>query len=194
MGRKTEVELANELKGRNPSAMSELHDRYGRLIYAMILRIVRDSGTAEDLTQETFMRAWNGVQFFDAQKGNIGPWLLAIARHRAIDYLRSIHFRETHTVTFEEADLAPLAATAMAFEDARRVRSAMGKLVPQHLRVIELAYFEGLSQAEVAERLGQPLGTVKSWARMALKTLRQELVPESYFACGAGIAGGQVSS
>ena len=175
---KTDAALAAELQRRDTNAMEELYDRYGRLAYSVILRMVRDAGIAEDLVQETFIRVWNRVQFYDASKGAIGPWLLAIARYRAIDYLRSVRSRDYVAYDEAEADRRSLTAEAAAFENGRRVRAAMRKLVPNHLRVIEMAYFEGLSQLEVAERMGAPLGTVKSWVRMALRSLREELVPD----------------
>lgn len=175
--RRADADLVVELQRRNANAMAELYSRYGRLTYALILRIVRDVGIAEDLVQETFLRVWNRVPFFDGSKGSLGPWLLAIARNRAIDYVRSVRSRDQHTVAFDEGDRGLPSTDAAAFDDARRVRAAMRKLVPNHMRVIELSYFEGLSQLEVAERLGQPLGTVKSWVRMALKSLREELAP-----------------
>ncbi|SPF45251.1 RNA polymerase sigma factor [Candidatus Sulfopaludibacter sp. SbA4] len=180
---KTDDGLVVELQRRNRDAMEELYDRYGRLAFSVILRMVHDAGIAEDLVQETFLRVWNRIQFYDASKGAIGPWLLAIARYRAIDYLRSVRSRNCHTVAYDEAeaDRRSLTAEVAAFENGRRVRAAMRKLVPNHLRVIEMAYFEGLSQVEVAERMGQPLGTVKSWVRMAIRRLREELVPEGAF-------------
>ena len=84
-----DAELVARLHRRDAQALAELYDRYGRLVYSLIVRMVRDGGIAEDLVQETFLRVWNRVQGFDAQKGSIGPWLLAVARNRAIDYLRS---------------------------------------------------------------------------------------------------------
>src|SRR5271166_4649156 len=97
-------ELVERLQRRDAQALAELYDRYGRLVYSLILRVVRDTGVAEDLVQETFLRVWNRVQGFDAQKGAIGPWLLAVARNRAIDYIRSAGGRERNTVEFEETD------------------------------------------------------------------------------------------
>src|SRR5205809_5296468 len=84
-----DAELVKRLQKRDPQALGELYDRYGRLAYSLILRIVRDSGTAEDLVQETFLRVWNRVQAFNPEKGALGPWLLAVARNRAIDHVRS---------------------------------------------------------------------------------------------------------
>ena len=84
-----DTDLVARMQRRDPQALAELYDRYGRITYSLILRVVRDTGIAEDLVQETFLRVWNRVHGFDAQKGSIGPWLLAVARNRAIDYLRS---------------------------------------------------------------------------------------------------------
>src|SRR5579862_8927571 len=96
--------LVARMQRRDPQALAELYDRYGRVTYALILRVVRDVGIAEDLVQETFLRVWNRVHGFDAQKGSIGPWLLAVARNRAIDYLRSAGGRERNALEFEETD------------------------------------------------------------------------------------------
>ena len=174
-----DAELVLRLQRREPQALAELYDRYGRLAYSLILRVVRDTGIAEDLVQETFLRVWNRVQGFDANKGAIGPWLLAVARNRAIDYLRSSGGRERNAVEFEETDHPALYTDMepgiLASDKARVVKAAVDKLSVHQRQVIELAYFEGLSQSEMAERMGQPLGTVKTWVRAALKTLRDEL-------------------
>jgi len=176
-----EGELVERLQRRDPQALADLYDRYGRLVYASILRIVKDTGIAEDLVQETFLRVWNRVHGFDAQKGSIGPWLLAVARNRAIDYLRSAGGRERNALEFEETDHPALyndmEGDILLADKARQVKAAIDKLSPNQRQVIELAYFEGLSQTEMAERMGQPLGTVKTWARSALKHLRDELSP-----------------
>jgi RNA polymerase sigma-70 factor (ECF subfamily) len=171
--------LVARLQRRDPQALGELYDRYGRLSYALILRVVRDPGIAEDLVQETFLRVWNRVQGFDAQKGSIGPWLLAVARNRAIDYLRSAGGRERAAQEFDETDRPALyidmERELLNSDQTRRVKVAMQKLSANQRQVIELAYFEGLSQTEMAEKMGQPLGTVKTWVRTALQTLREQL-------------------
>src|SRR5579872_7435746 len=97
-------DIVERLQRRDPQALAELYDRYGRLAYSLILRVVRDTGVAEDLVQETFLRVWNRVQGFDAHKGSIGPWLLAVARNRAIDYLRSTSGRERYALDYDETD------------------------------------------------------------------------------------------
>jgi RNA polymerase sigma-70 factor, ECF subfamily len=172
-------ELVARLQRRDPLALAELYDRYGRLVYSLIVRVVRDGAIAEDLVQETFLRVWNRVHGFDGEKGSIGPWLLAVARNRAIDYLRSASGRERNAVEFEETDhpalYTDMEKDILASDRARAVKAALDKLPPNHRQVIELAYFEGLTQTEMAERMSQPLGTVKTWVRSALKTLRDEL-------------------
>ncbi len=173
-------ELALRLKRREAAAMAELYDRFGRVAYSVIFTIVRDSGIAEDLVQETFLRVWNRMSAFDAERGSIGPWLLTVARNRAIDHIRSAGARMTRNAyELEEREHPSLFVNAeqeiVTADEARRIHTALASLSANQKRVIELAYFEGLSQTEMAEKLGEPLGTVKTWARSALKRLRQEL-------------------
>ena len=179
LGGERDAELVERLQRRDAQALAELYDRYGRVVYSLVLRVVRDSGIAEDLVQETFLRLWNRAQAFDAHKGSIGPWLLAVARNRAIDYLRSASGRERNSLEFEETDhpalYTDMERDILTSDKTRIIKAAMAKLSPNHRQVIELAYFEGLSQSEMAERLEQPLGTVKTWVRTALKNLRDEL-------------------
>jgi RNA polymerase sigma-70 factor (ECF subfamily) len=176
----TDPELAARLKRRDPQALADLYDRYARLAYSLIVRIVRDSGVAEDLTQETFLRVWNHAQAFNSERGTLGPWLLTVARNRAIDYLRSSSGKaalSTHEMTETEAPIlfANLEQELVSADEARRIREALTKLSGNYRTVIELAYFEGLSQSEMAEKLGHPLGTIKTWMRAALKNLRGQL-------------------
>ena len=176
----TDPELALRLKRREPEAMADLYDRYGRIAYSVILRIVRDAAVAEDLVQETFLRVWNRAQAFDSERGALGPWLLAVARNRAIDYIRSADgrmARNAYELVEREnpALFANLESQMITSDQARRIREALAKLNVRQRNVIELAYFEGLSQTEIAEKLGQPLGTIKTWVRAALKNLREQL-------------------
>ncbi|HTB19517.1 MAG TPA: sigma-70 family RNA polymerase sigma factor [Bryobacteraceae bacterium] len=171
--------LIARLQRRDPQALAELYDRYGKMAYSLVLRVVRDKAIAEDLVQETFLRVWNRVHSIDSEKGSVGPWLMAIARNRAIDYLRSSAGRERNALELDETDHAPLyrgmEAELLFSDQARRVKVAMDKLAPNHRAVMELAYFEGLSQSEMAVKMGQPLGTIKTWVRTALQCLRDEL-------------------
>lgn len=177
---KDDSALAKRLRDRDPNVMGDLYDRYGRLVYSLIFRVVRNSAAAEDLVQETFLRVWNRAQSFDQERGVLGPWILTVARNRAIDYLRSTDGRIAagaidldqleHPSRFRDFD-----DSALSLDRARRLKSAFEKLTPNQKVVIEMAYYEGLSQTEMAERMQQPLGTVKTWVRTALKTLRDQL-------------------
>jgi RNA polymerase sigma-70 factor (ECF subfamily) len=177
---KDEGDLARRLKARDPHAMSDLYNRYGRVAYSLIYRIVRNGAAAEDLVQETFLRVWNRVQSFDPEKGALGPWVLTVARNRAIDYLRSIDGRmSAGALELDRLEnpalFSNLTDSALSLDRTRKLKGAFEKLNPNQRMVIELAYFEGLSQTEMAEQMKQPLGTVKTWVRSALKTLRDEL-------------------
>jgi len=171
-------ELIERLRKRDPDAMADLYDRFSRVVYSVIFRIVRNAAVAEELAQESFFRAWNRAGSFDAERGRIGPWLLTIARNRAIDYLRSTAGQQQAT-TFELLSSERISLFVntedrmLDQEQARRIRAAFAKLNPNQREVLELAYFEGLSQSEMAAKLGQPLGTVKTWVRSALTTLRE---------------------
>ena len=173
-----DTKLIERLRRRDPDAMSDLYDRYSRIVYSVILRVVRNAAVAEELAQETFLRAWNRAGDFDAARARIGPWLLTIARNRAIDYLRSTAGQQQATtfelVSSERITLFVNTEDRMVDqEQARRIRAAFSKLKRNQREVLELAYFEGLSQAEMAEKLGQPLGTIKTWVRTALMSLRE---------------------
>lgn len=177
---KDDGDLVERLKRRDAQAMSVLYDRYGRICYSVILRIVRNEAAAEDLVQETFLRIWNRVHAFDQTRGALGPWILTVARNRSIDYLRSFEGRASENV-FELENLehpalfVELESGILNMDRVRVLRDAFTKLNPNQRIVIELAYYEGLSQSEMAERLKQPLGTVKTWVRTALKALRDEI-------------------
>lgn len=173
-------QLAARLRDRDPDALADLYDKYGRMAYSVIIRIVRDEGVAEDLTQETFLRVWNRMAGFDSEKGALGPWVLTVARNRAIDYLRSVDGRTRQnaielTASETPAIFVDLEANLIHSDRARLLKAAFAKLNDKQRMVIELAYFEGLSQTEMADRLKQPLGTVKTWVRTALQILRAEL-------------------
>ena len=172
-------DLLERLQRRDGQALAELYDRYGGMVYRLILRIVRDSGIAEDLVQETFLRVWSRAGGFDSERGAVGPWLLAVARNRAIDYVRAAARRGDAAMGLNETEhpalFADFAAEELDLDRARQVKRALEALEAQQREIIELAYFDGMSQTEIAARLGQPLGTVKTWMRRALQQMRASL-------------------
>lgn len=172
--------LLRRLKDGDAEALAELYDAYCTIIYRLILRIVQDPGVAEELVQETFLKLWKRAHLLDKGASSIGPWIVTIARNRAIDYLRSTGSRlPSHSVSLESighrAVFAACDRELMNSPEVQQLREAVGKLNPNQRQVIELAYYEGLSHTEMAERLKQPLGTVKSWVRSALNVLRSDL-------------------
>ncbi len=173
-------DLAIRLQRRDPEAMTDLYDRFGRMAWSVIVAIVRDSAVAEDLVQETFLRVWNRVHAFEPGRGALGPWLLAIARNRAIDHLRSLSARMDRSAWELDVREHPSLFVDMEREvlngdHARLIRKAIASLNENQQKVIQLAYYEGLSQTEMAQRMGEPLGTVKTWVRSALRHLREQL-------------------
>lgn len=170
-------ELLRRLKARDPQALADLYDLYGRILYVVIVRIVNDPGVAEDLVQESFLRVWNRAAGLEEQYGMVGPWLLSIARHCALDYRKSSQSRMAAQVPFEDVAFPPITMESeiLTSERAQILENACRSLSENQKQVLELAYYEGLSQTAIAERLQQPLGTVKSWTRLALLKLRGQI-------------------
>ncbi|MGI8961015.1 MAG: sigma-70 family RNA polymerase sigma factor [Bryobacteraceae bacterium] len=173
-----DAELINRLHKRDPEGLAAAYDRYGRVAYSVFLRITRDQSAAEDLVQELFIRLWNRGRDFDSSKGTLGVWLLSIARNMAIDHVRSAQARFAMRLrSMEHIDQLSMAAAVSEPESlidrSRAVSAAFTNLTLNEKRVLELAYFEGFSQTEIADRLQEPLGTVKSWTRSALSRMRK---------------------
>ena len=160
-------------------ALEELYDRHGDLLYSLVRRILSRAEDAEDAIQEIWLQAWRGARTYDPKRGTVCGWLVSIARSRAIDRLRSEGSRKRAVdAAGVDAPDPPESPAESTVDQERRqhVDHAMSQLDPQHREVLELAYFAGLSQSEISERLGAPLGTVKSWTRQALSRL-EKLVP-----------------
>ncbi|MGH9620132.1 MAG: sigma-70 family RNA polymerase sigma factor [Bryobacteraceae bacterium] len=174
-GSGSEAEWVEQLRKRDPKALGAAYDRYGKPAYSLFLRITRDPNAAEDLVQELFIRVWNRAREFDAQRGAFGVWILSIARNMAIDHTRSADVKFAARLrSLDHVDPLRFALRDDPTEpliDCSRAISA-SHLNDNERRVLELAYFEGLSQSEIAARINQPLGTVKSWTRSALDRLR----------------------
>ena len=172
----------DRLRAGDSAALEELYDRHAGLLYSVILRIVRESSDAEDVLQETWVQAWRRAAAYDGARGTVAAWLLTIARSRAIDRSRSLRSRQSAETAAEAHEAARPAPASDPARDAahrrthERVHAALETLAPQQREVLALAYFGGLSQSEISERCGAPLGTVKSWVRQGLKRLR-ELIP-----------------
>jgi len=172
--------LMRRLFRRDVGAFEELYERHSRIVYSLVLRILRQGSSADEVVQEVFLQLWRHSSQYDTKRPFV-PWLLTLARNRALDQLRlkgeRQRRREEQTEEFPQlAGAAP--EYERALDDKRRaeqVRALMSSLPASQKKALELAYFEGLSHSEIAETLHEPLGTVKSWIRNGLLRLKEGL-------------------
>ena len=181
LGRLSDEELVRRAARIDPAAFAELYDRHSVTAFSLARRMVGAS-RAEDAVQEAFLSAWRGVKRYNPGSGAVRPWLMGIVRNRCIDELRrrDVHERRRAEVEdFEERFAAPESTDGQVLraEQAMTVRKALEMLPDEQRHVLELAYFDGWTQAEIAERLDLPLGTVKGRTRLALEKLRSALEP-----------------
>lgn len=175
-------ELMERLAGRDLGAFEALYDRYGDLVYSVSIRVVGDAHVAQDVTQDVFLRVWRKPDHFDQGRGKFVTWLLSVARNRSIDERRSYGRRLRHEAlpsATEEEDVVPStderddpAIMTVLLDERKAVRDAMRVLPPEQRLAIQLAYFGGLTQQEIANQLGHPLGTVKTRIRLGMQKMR----------------------
>jgi RNA polymerase sigma-70 factor (ECF subfamily) len=178
--RLADEELMPLIGKKDPGAFEVFYDRHGGVAYSLAYRIVGERGAAEDVTQEAFISIWRSGARYDAARGSVRTWMLGIVHHRAIDALRrsTVHEgRRTSDEGLEERLEAPQRTEVEAArrEEASIVREAIDTLPAEQCQVIELAYFGGFSQSEIAELLNTPIGTVKGRMRLGLEKLRNAL-------------------
>jgi RNA polymerase sigma-70 factor, ECF subfamily len=181
----SDVQLVTRCANGDEGALAELYDLFGRAAYALALRIVRDATQAEDVVQEAFLDLWRGAARFDPSRSRPASYLLTFVHRRSVDLVRREQARPQRGGDVEDIAGRPgtddVAASLVAREQGASVRRALADLPPPQRQVLELAYFSGLSQSEIAEHLGEPLGTVKSRTHVALSRLR-ELLGEGFHA------------
>jgi RNA polymerase sigma-70 factor (ECF subfamily) len=164
--------LLERVLARDQSAMAELFDRYSGMAYSVALRVVKDAAQAEDVMQDVFFQVWQNPRAFVSDRGSLGAWLAVVVRNRAIDVIR----RRKPSDPVEDVVLPSQANVAAEVEHRTmldRVRIAMKDLPPEQRESVELAFFEGMTHAEIAEKQGEPLGTVKTRIRTALMSVRK---------------------
>jgi RNA polymerase sigma-70 factor (ECF subfamily) len=165
------------------TAFEALYDRHSSTLYALLLRILASPEDAQEVLQETFVKAWTNARMFDSSRGSEIAWLISIARSRGIDKLRSRKIRgdrendagreiSIHSSFVESTTGADLAVRS---QESSAVRSALSELPDAQRVALELAYFEGFSQSEIAAKLGEPLGTIKTRMQLGMKKLRERL-------------------
>ena len=169
--------LMNRVVTRDPTAVAELYDSYSRLLFGLILRIVKDRSEAEEVLQEVFVQVWTRAHTYNTSLGSPAGWLVGIARNRAIDRLRAKAVRDRAALEAvpETAASDDPETHATIVERRRTVQRALDALPPEQRELIQQAYFLGLTQSELAERYGLPLGTVKTRIRSGLIALRGNL-------------------
>lgn len=163
------------------AALSALYDRYSGMIYALLLRILRDAQSAEEVLQDLFFYLWGNAQKFDPKRGSLAGWLIVSARNRAISRLRRLH--PTESLDEPDAPLGAKLSSGFNLESAvaqkemlDKVKGALDTLPTLQREAFELAFFDGLTHSEIAERTQEPLGTIKTRIRSAVQTLKQALL------------------
>jgi RNA polymerase sigma-70 factor (ECF subfamily) len=176
-----DANLIERLASGDRDAVAGLYDRHASRVFSLAHRILRNGSDAEDVVQEVFSQAWRTARSYQSSRGSVAAWLLMMARTRAIDRLRT---RRPGTISTDEgnveqlpAQVTPAADHLIAREQEGHVRSALSLLPPDQRRALEMAYFDGMSQSEIASALSTPLGTIKTRIRAALATLRGRLRP-----------------
>ena len=160
------------VKARDQGAMAQLYDRYSSIVYAVALRVLGDTGAAEDVLQEVFLQLWRNPGAFDSARGSLAAWLAVITRNRSIDVLRK---RKPETdIEDVIVSVAPdLASDADRTRVAAKIRGVLSSMPSPQRSALEMAYFEGLSHSEIADKTGEPLGTIKTRIRAGLLALRK---------------------
>jgi RNA polymerase sigma-70 factor (ECF subfamily) len=177
----SDAALMERLVRREADALEHLYDRHSRAVFSLVLRILQQAALAEEIVQDVFLQLWRNAHQYQAGRGALAPWLLTLARNRALDHLRlkreKQRRREDALDVVEPCDFrAPDPESAVDQQrQAERVRSIMGSLPASQRRAIELAFFDGMTHSEIAASMSEPLGTVKSWIRNGLARLREEL-------------------
>jgi RNA polymerase sigma-70 factor (ECF subfamily) len=167
-----DLAIVTGLKTGDQGAMAQLYDRYSSVVYSVALRVLGDTGAAEDILQEVFLQLWRNPHAFDAARGSLASWLAVVTRNRAIDSLRKR--RPETDIEDVVLSVAPdLVGEADRARAAEKVRGVMGTMPPAQRGALEMAYWEGLSHTEIAEKTGEPLGTIKTRIRVGLIALRK---------------------
>ena len=167
-----DLSAVTAVKSGDQRAMAELYDRYSSIVYAVALRVLGDTMAAEDVLQEVFLQLWRNPSAFDAARGSLAAWLAVITRNRAIDLLR----KRKPVTDIEDVIVSvtpDLANEADRSRAAEKVRGVLGAMPSAQRSALEMAYFQGLSHSEIANKTGEPLGTIKTRIRSGLMTLRK---------------------
>ena len=173
-----DVELLKAITARDEAALAQLYDQYRVILFGLLMRILNDRGEAEDVLQDVFLQVWRRAADFDEKRGRPFTWLVTLARSRGIDRLRTRAARErvaTAGARDEAEAVSDAASDTFRSEQRQVVKNALAQLPDEQKQLLLLAYFDGLSQSEIAARVGAPLGTVKTRMRTGMIKLRELL-------------------
>jgi RNA polymerase sigma-70 factor, ECF subfamily len=174
--------LIQQVANQDRDAFSQLYDRFSTLVFTLAMRMLKARSDAEDLLQEVFVQVWRQAQSYSAERGSPEAWIINIARSRAIDKIRSIRRMQKSFVLTDDPARAEssdnVESSAAESETRLAMNSALANLPDTQRKVLELAYFDGLTQSEIADRLAEPLGTVKTRMRSGIQRLREILGTE----------------
>jgi RNA polymerase sigma-70 factor (ECF subfamily) len=180
--RTVELDLLARITKRERAAFEQLYTRYSNILYATAMKFLKEDADAQDVVQDVFIQIWDKAKLYDPAKGKPLTWALTMTRNRSIDRIRAIQRRtrlrddfEKETVADESAGIREALSGVDASERTQILRDAVARLSPEQRKVIDLAFFGGLTQSEIADRLGEPLGTVKARARRGLMKLKELL-------------------
>mgnify|MGYP001548144263 CR=1 FL=1 len=180
--RAIELDLLARVAKRERAAFEQLYDRYSNILYATAMKFLKEDADAQDVVQDVFIQIWDKAKLYDPAKGKPLTWALTLTRNRSIDRIRAIQRRtrlrddfEKETVVDESEGVREALSGVDASEKSQILRDAVGRLSPEQRNVIELAFFSGFTQSEIADRLGEPLGTIKARARRGLMKLKEIL-------------------
>lgn len=177
-----DLRLINRILRRDETALSELYAHFSGQVFAIALHVLQNRALAEEATQDTFLKVWNGAQSWDAERGKLSTWIFTIARYTAIDLLR----RERNQVTASAVELDEMltivghSGVGRDSVDGEALKTLIAQLSPEQIEAIELAFFKGMTHQEIASHLRQPLGTIKSRIRGGLQMLRGMWLRETY--------------
>lgn len=168
----TDASLVLAIRSGDEAAIARVYDRYSAIVYSVALRVVGDTGAAEDILQEVFLQLWRNPDVFDSSRGSLGPWLAVIARNRAIDILRKRR-PETEITDLVVSTDTDLFRGVELKRTVEKVRAAMGAMPEPQRSALEMSFFQGLTHGEIAEKTREPLGTIKTRIRSGLLALRK---------------------
>jgi len=166
--------LVSAIRAGDQDAMSRLYDRYSGIVYSVALRVVGDTGTAEDILQEVFIKLWRNPETFDPSRGSLAGWLAVTSRNRAIDTLRK---RRPETEITDAVPAPNISGDADRGIILGKIRNALGGMPIPQRSALEMSFFEGMTHSEIAQKTGEPLGTIKTRIRAGLLALRKACNP-----------------